>query len=129
MKNYSCMVELNKKENQEKEDRAIQAIRDMLQEGKQIAVVDLVKKTGLSRGFFYKNEKVSNVMEEARKKQGDMVFSQKKKVILDQAMVTQLTMYKKQLDKIKKECELLQKENNILQKKNMQKELKFIKGL
>lgn len=129
MKKYSRMLELNKNENQEKQERAIQAIREMLKEGKQIAVVDLVKKTGLSRGFFYKNEKVSKVMEEARKNQDGMFFFQKKKVILDQAMDKQLTIYKKQLDQLKMENDLLQKENNKLQKKNKQKELNFIKGL
>lgn len=129
MKKYSRMLELNKNENQEKQERAIQAIREMLKEGKQIAVVDLVKKTGLSRGFFYKNEKVSKAMEEARKNQDGMFFFQKKKVILDQAMDKQLTIYKKQLDQLKMENDLLQKENNKLQKKNKQKELNFIKGL
>lgn len=53
---YSKMLEKNK---QERVARAIRVIREMSENGEQLVVCDLVKKTGYSQTFFYKNQGVS----------------------------------------------------------------------
>ena len=83
MSKYSKMVESNQKASKEKIDCAIQTIKEMLEKEEQLLVCDLVRKTGLSRAFFYKNPDVSKFLNEARQQQEGKVFHQKKKVILD----------------------------------------------
>ena len=61
MSKYSKMVETNQKVSKEKVDCAIQAIKEMLEKEEQLLVCDLVRKTGLSRAFFYKNPTVNKI--------------------------------------------------------------------
>lgn len=68
---YSKMLEKNK---QERVARAIRVIREMSENGEQLVVCDLVKKTGYSQTFFYKNQGVRDFPEEARKQQDGMVL-------------------------------------------------------
>lgn len=49
---YDKMIAVNKAESEQKIKRAIQAIEDMSARGVQISVTELVRWTGLSRGFF-----------------------------------------------------------------------------
>ena len=58
MNKYDKMLELNKRKSEEKVERAILAIRTMVLEKEKVSVPALMQKTGLSRGFFYKNETV-----------------------------------------------------------------------
>ena len=83
MSKYFKMVEFNQKASREKIDYAIRTIKEMLEKEEQLLVCDLVRKTGLSRAFFYKNPVVSKFLNEARQQQEGKVFHQKKKVILD----------------------------------------------
>ena len=53
---YDKMVAVNKAESEKKIELAIQAIDDMSSKIGYISVTELVKQTGLSRGFFYKNK-------------------------------------------------------------------------
>ncbi len=55
MNKYDKMLEVNRKTSEEKVSRARLAIKEMLQEQEKITISVLMKKTGLSRGFFYKN--------------------------------------------------------------------------
>ena len=57
MNKYDTMIACNKKTSEEKINRAVTEIRQMLAEEEKVTVPKLVKRTGLSRGFFYKNEK------------------------------------------------------------------------
>ena len=61
---YDKMIAVNKAESEQKIKRAIQAIEDMSARGVQISVTELVRWTGLSRGFFYKNVQVRQKLEE-----------------------------------------------------------------
>ena len=63
---YEQMVATNKATSRAKIDKAKAEIRKMLQENLQVTVGELVKRTGLSRGFFYKNEEVAQALENAR---------------------------------------------------------------
>ena len=55
---YDKMIAVNKAESEQKIKKAIRAIDDMGARGLPISVTELVRWTGLSRGFFYKNEQV-----------------------------------------------------------------------
>ena len=119
MSKYSKMVESNQKASKEKIDYAIWTIKEMLEKEEQLLVCDLVRKTGLSRAFFYNNPVVSKFLNEERQQQEGKVFHQKK-VILDYAL-------ERQNELIKIEYEKSQKEK--LKKALKRKEVAFIKGL
>ena len=65
MNKYDKMLEINKKTSEEKIKKASDAIREMLQSQQKITVPVLMKKTGLSRGFFYKNHTIRGELDRA----------------------------------------------------------------
>lgn len=111
MSKYSKMVESNQTASKEKIDCAIRTIKEMLDKEEQLLVCELVRKTGLSRAFFYKNPTVSKFLNEARQKQEGKVFHQKKKVILDYALERQNELIKMEYEKSQKENKDLKAEN------------------
>ena len=129
MSKYSKMVEKNKRESKERVARAIRVIQEMSENGEQLVVCDLVKKTGYSRTFFYKNQEVRDFLEEGRKQQDGRVFYHKKKMVLDHAILRQNEILKIEIAKMKKENEDLKKENEKLKKALNRKDVNFIKGL
>ena len=54
MNKYDKMIEENQKKSKEKIELAQRTIQDMISNKERISVPKLMKKTGLSRGFFYK---------------------------------------------------------------------------
>ena len=73
MNKYDTMIACNKKTSEEKINRAVTEIRQMLAEEEKVTVPKLVKRTGLSRGFFYKNETVRKEMDRALERQMGMI--------------------------------------------------------
>ena len=128
MSKYSKMVESNQKASKEKIDCAIRTIKEMLEKEEQLLVCDLVRKTGLSRAFFYKNPTVSKFLNEARQQQEGKMFHQKK-VILDYALERQNELIKMEYEKSQNENKDLKAENEKLKKALKRKEVAFIKGL
>ena len=94
-----------------------------------MTVCELVKRTGLSRGFFYKNPEISKELDRARERQHGRVFVKPQKAILDKAMDNQLQVLQQQIVKLKKENETLKAENQKLEKALKKKDLAFIKSL
>lgn len=129
MSKYSKMVEKNKNRSEEKISRAIREIKKMIDNEEPLLVCDLVKRTGLSRAFFYKNPKVSSYLCEARKRQEGKVFHQRKKVILDYAIEQQNNLIRKEFEKSKRKNEELQAENEKLKKALRKKDLDFLKQI
>ena len=126
---YDNMVRRNRRVNEEKKERAIFAIKKLLLENEPVTVSTLAEKTGLSREFFYKNEKVREVLTKARSQQQGVVFQRPQKAIFDKAMAAQLESMKKQLEKEKDTVRSLQAENERLQKALKKKELNDLKKL
>ena len=58
MSKYDRMIALNRKSSEEKVDKAVKAIHKMLEDGEKVTIPKLMNRTGLSRGFFYKNPTV-----------------------------------------------------------------------
>ena len=129
MTKYDRMVATNKATSTAKIAKAKEEISKMVSENIQVTVGELVKRTGLSRGFFYKNEEVSRALENARDLQDGKALTRPQKVILDKAMDKQLQVLQQQIEKLKSENSSLSKKNQDLQKALNKKDLNFIKNL
>lgn len=129
MTKYDRMVATNKATSTAKIAKAKAEISKMVSENIQVTVGELVKRTGLSRGFFYKNEEVSRALENARDLQDGKALTRPQKVILDKAMDKQLQVLQQQIEKLKSENSSLSMKNQDLQKALNKKDLNFIKNL
>ena len=127
MNKYDKMLELNKKKSEEKETSAVNTIREMVVEKEKVSIPKLMKKTGLSRGFFYKNPIVRNEIDRALEQQAGMIDL--RRTIIDQAMEREMELLQQQVRKLKYENENLKKENEKLKKALARKELNLIKQL
>lgn len=126
---YDRMVATNRATSEAKIAKAKAEIAKMVSENIQVTVGELVKRTGLSRGFFYKNEEVCRALENARDLQDGKALTRPQKVILDAAMDKQLQILQQQIEKLKSENSSLSKKNQDLQKALNKKDLNFIKNL
>ncbi len=129
MEKFDKMVATNKAKSLEKIEKAQKTISIMLQENVQISVGELVKQTGLSRAFFYKNKEVSKALEQAKDLQKGKTYTRVQKVILDKAMDKQVQILQRQIDKLKNDNGNLSKKNQELQKALNKKDLNYIKNL
>ena len=127
MSKYDKMLELNKRKSEEKVERAVLTIRTMVLEREKVSVPALMQKTGLSRGFFYKNPIVRGEIDAAMEQQAGMVDPRRN--IISQAMEAEMNLLRQQLQKLKSENENLIKENQKLKKALSKKELNLIKQI
>ena len=103
MTKYDRMVATNRATSEAKIAKAKAEIAKMVSENIQVTVGELVKRTGLSRGFFYKNEEVCQALENARDLQDGKALTRPQKVILDAAMDKQLQILQQQILQILQE--------------------------
>lgn len=113
MSKYEKMVACNRQSSLEKIDLAKKAIFEMLDDGDKITIPKLMAKTGLSRGFFYKNPIVRNVLDKALEQQVGM--TDPRKAILDMAMDNEIAALHEKIRSLQAENEKLKK---ALSKKN-----------
>ena len=59
-----------------------------------------VTNTGLSKGFFYKNEQVRDVLNEEREKQDQSKLAQIKREVRDKSLEKQVELYQKKLKRL-----------------------------
>lgn len=139
---YDKMVEITKGLSQKKIDLAQKAISDMLRHGEKITVAKLVRKTGLSRGFFYKNATIRPQLDAAIYKQQSMdcpqktcqpdekeepiVISLKREVLKERETNAELA---KQNSRYAKENAALRQKVEKLEKQLGKKEISFLKKL
>ena len=86
MQKHDKMVALAKEKSAEMTETAITAIETMYRKNIKISVAELTKLTGLSRGFFYNNPNVKQVMMELKEKQQGMILRNPKSVFLSSAL-------------------------------------------
>lgn len=67
--NYHSMVERNREASRQMAEMAVQVIRGMVQRGEKVKVTELVRRTGFSRAFFYRNGYVRKEVEKAKEVQ------------------------------------------------------------
>lgn len=126
MNKYDNMIEKNRKTSEEKIARAKSAVREMIEEEEKVTIPKLMKKTGLSRGFFYKNQVVRKEIDRALDLQAGMVDSKRK--ILDMAMENRIGMLEQTITKLKKENDELKMQNAKLQRLLNKKNLSVLKS-
>lgn len=127
MNKYDKMIEENQKKSKEKIETARRAIYDMIEDRERITVPKLMKKTGLSRGFFYKNPIIREEMDKAVERQAGMIDPRRE--ILNMAMEKQIDLLNKKVASLTHENGNLKKENVRLQKALKKQDLNFIKNL
>lgn len=121
MSKYDRMIALNKQASEEKIEKARREIVRMVDDGEKVSVQKLMQRTGLSRGFFYKNPAVRKEIDRALEQQAGMVDPRRE--VMDMAMNNELAMLHKQVDELKAENERLRQElaatKKALAKKNI----------
>ncbi len=127
MNKYDTMITVNRQRSEEKIAQAIKAIRELQMEQERIIVPKLMKMTGLSRGFFYKNPIVRKEMDTAIQNQAGLIDP--RRAIIDRAMEGCLELLEQQVRELQRENEELKKRNAKLQKALDRKDLNFIKNL
>lgn len=127
MSKYDKMVEENQKKSKEKIAAARYAIREMLEDQERISVPKLMKRTGLSRGFFYKNSVIREEMNRALEQQAGMIDPRRE--ILNMALEQQNELLQRQVQELKRENADLKKTTEKLQKALKKQDLNFIKKL
>ena len=138
---YDKMIAVNKAEREKKIKKAIRAIDDMSARGMPISVTELVRWTGLSRGFFYKNMQVRQRLEEAVKlprridvqqpsEETNVVgynFQELKKDF--NRCQSENQRLKVENEQLLQKCSILQKEVDTLKKRLDRKEIALLKKL
>ena len=114
MNKYDTMVTKNRQRSEEKIAQARKAIRELQMGQERITVPKLMKMTGLSRGFFYKNPTVRAEISRALEGQAGTIDPRRN--ILDKAMGGRIELLEQQIRELKQENEELRKENRKLRK-------------
>lgn len=127
MNKYDKMIESNQKKSREKIEAARRAIYDMIEDRERITVPKLMKKTGLSRGFFYKNPIIREEMDRAVEQQAGMIDPRRE--ILNMALKKQIDLLNQKVANLTRENGELKKENGKLKKALKKQDLNFIKNL
>ena len=127
MSKYDKMIEENQRKSKEKICLAQQTIHDMVANKERITVPKLMKKTGLSRGFFYKNPTIRDLMNQAIEEQAGMIDPRRE--ILNMAMEKQIELLNQKVAALSRENKELKRKNEKLQKALRKQDLNFIKNL
>lgn len=138
---YDKMVEITQAESQRKMEIARKAIEEMLSNMERVTVAGLVRKTGLSRGFFYKNEQVRQKLEEAIKqpRRIDVQQSSEERNVAGHnfqelkkdfnSCQSENQRLKVENEQLLQKCSILQKEVDTLKKRLDRKEIALLKKL
>lgn len=116
---YDKMVAITQAESQKKMNIAKNTISNMLKNMERITVAELVKRTGLSRGFFYKNELIRREMDDAICRQ-KAILKNKHPVAVNRQLENSVLDLKIELLRVKAENEKLSEQNQELTQKNEQ---------
>ena len=127
MSKYDRMVSLNRQISEAKMELARRTIFEMLDEGEKISVPKLIIKTGLSRGFFYKNPTIRRLVDEAMEKQVGVVDP--RRGVFDMAMDNEMIQLHEQIRVLQKENQRLTEENIKLKKAMDRKNLNLLRSI
>ncbi len=106
-RNTKGMVAFNKGKSEKKTMLAIDIIDQMLRDNEPVRIIELVKKTGLSRAFFYNNKYVNDYIRDAQKKQGGKVLISKRDKSLNEALRYTNSLQSAEIKSLKQEKERL----------------------
>ena len=114
MSKYDRMIALNKQASEEKIEKARREIVRMVDDGEKVSIQKLTQKTGLSRGFFYKNPKVRKEIDRALEQQAGLVDPRRE--VLDMAMNNELAALQRQVEILRTENGQLRRELEVAKK-------------
>lgn len=109
---YDNMLAVNRERSREKIANAKIAIWKMMEDGERVSVPKLMKQTGLSRGFFYKNAEVRRELDYAIQQQTGILNPEAK--VLREVADNRVDYLQSQLARLKQENAELKKENTKL---------------
>ena len=127
MSKYDKMVALNAERSKEKIEKAKKTIWDMVDKEGRVTIPKLMQKTGLSRGFSYKNNVIRGELDRVLECQVGMIDPRRS--IINHAMDQQILRLQKQIAEQKQKIESLEKENARLKRAIDQKSVNFLKNL
>lgn len=127
MNKYDTMLKCNRESSATKIELAKKVILEMLEAQEKITIPALVKRTGLSRGFFYKNQIVRATLDRALEKQVGMTDSRKR--ILDMAMDTEIVALHQKIRELQCEKAALKEENEKLRRALDKKKASILRSL
>ena len=114
MNKYDKMIEINRERSDAKIAAAKVAIRKLIDQGERISVPQLMKMTGASRGFFYKNPIVRAEIDRAMEQQAGTINP--RRGILDKALEGRIDLLQEEILRLRKENQDLREENQRLHK-------------
>ena len=129
MEKHENMVASNRKRSQDKVNLAVTAIKKMVDGEEQVVVCNLMKKTGLSRAFFYNNQTVHEELLRAKELQEGKSFVAPQKIVISKAMDREIELLRRRLKEKDREIVQLKSENVRLQKALNAKTLDEINNL
>lgn len=127
MSKYDKMIALNKQASEEKIEKARREIVRMADEGEKLSIQKLMQRTGLSRGFFYKNPQVRKEIDRALEQQAGMMDPRRE--VMDMAMNNELAMLHQKVKTLQTETEQLRKELETAKKSLAKKNIKELKKM
>lgn len=128
MSKYEKMVSTVQEMSRTKIKMARQAIDEMVKREEKISVTVLVKKTGLSRGFFYKNPEIRMDIIKAKEKEKEYSGRKKYDRPVDE-MIHEIDLLRTLNDSLQHENSELKKQVDRLEKRLDKRELSFLKKL
>ena len=121
MVKYDKMVAKIKEQSREKQELAIRTLENMYKKKEAVTVSELVKRTGLSRNFFYSNDAVYQQLIAIRTKQKTQRLRFPKHEAIEKAQAIRIKQLEKALkDSVsKKDYEELKQKYEQLQSNNL----------
>ena len=125
MNKYDRMLAVNKQASEAKIEKARREIVRMVDDGEKVSIQKLMERTGLSRGFFYKNPQVRKEIDRALEQQADLADPRRE--VLDMAMNHELAMSQQEVERLRKENEQMRQELEVAKKALAKKNVGVLK--
>ncbi len=125
MNKYDRMLAVNKHASEAKIEKARREIVRMVDDGEKVSIQKLMQRTGLSRGFFYKNPQVRKEIDRAMEQQAGLVDPRFE--VLDMAMNHELAMSQQEVERLRKENEQIRQELEVAKKALAKKNVGVLK--
>ena len=125
MNKYDRMLAVNKQASEAKIEKARREIVCMVDDGEKVSIQKLMQRTGLSRGFFYKNPQVRKEIDRALEQQASLADPRRE--VLDMAMNHELAMSQQEVERLRKENEQMRQELEVAKKALAKKNVGVLK--
>ena len=125
MNKYDRMLAVNKHASEAKIEKARREIVRMVDDGEKVSIQKLMQRTGLSRGFFYKNPQVRKEIDRALEQQAGLADPRRE--VLDMAMNHELAAIQQEAERLRKENEQLRQELEVAKKALAKKNVGVLK--